>query len=114
MAQVILLRGVNVGGAGKLLMADLRAHVAELGGGRVLTYIQSGNCVCSQAVDPDALADRINQAQGFCPKVMAFSETDWRGRLDTFPFAQEDPRKCMRFFTPATSRWMKPPLRSMC
>jgi len=40
-----LLRGVNVGGARKLAMAELRSAVAGLGATDVETYIQSGNVV---------------------------------------------------------------------
>ena len=42
---VALLRAVNVGGYGKLSMADLRALLQKLGYSRVETYIQSGNAV---------------------------------------------------------------------
>ena len=40
-----LLRAVNVGGTGKLPMADLRAICAEIGFGNAQTYIASGNVV---------------------------------------------------------------------
>src|ERR1700687_579690 len=42
---VILLRAVNVGGTGKLSMADLKKMLTVLGFERVETYIQSGNAV---------------------------------------------------------------------
>src|SRR6476660_9123891 len=42
---VVLLRGVNVGGANRLAMADLRNLVTALGHTEVSTYIQSGNVV---------------------------------------------------------------------
>jgi uncharacterized protein (DUF1697 family) len=42
-----LLRGVNVGGRGKLPMADLRAMIEGCGHHDVSTYIQSGNAVFS-------------------------------------------------------------------
>src|SRR5215469_10461815 len=41
--HVALLRGINVGGGGKLAMADLRQLVSSLGHEDVTTYIQSGN-----------------------------------------------------------------------
>lgn len=40
--MVALLRGVNVGGAGVLPMADLRAIAMTAGFENVRTYIQSG------------------------------------------------------------------------
>jgi len=44
-----LLRAVNVGGTGKLPMADLRAMCAEIGFADVQTYIASGNVVFDSA-----------------------------------------------------------------
>src|SRR5215475_6916027 len=43
--HVALLRGINVGGGGKLAMADLRQLLSSLGHTDVTTYIQSGNVV---------------------------------------------------------------------
>ena len=40
---IALLRGVNVGGANKLPMKELRASVESLGYRDVATYVQSGN-----------------------------------------------------------------------
>jgi uncharacterized protein (DUF1697 family) len=40
---IALLRAVNVGGTGKLPMADLTTMCEEIGFGRVRTYIASGN-----------------------------------------------------------------------
>jgi uncharacterized protein (DUF1697 family) len=46
---VVLLRGVNVGGANRLPMKDLRELVTSLGHSDVVTYIQSGNLVLTSA-----------------------------------------------------------------
>lgn len=43
--HIALLRAVNVGGTGKLAMADFRSILAGLGYTNVETYIQSGNAV---------------------------------------------------------------------
>lgn len=42
---IAILRGINVGGKRKILMADLRLHFQELGFTNIQTYIQSGNVV---------------------------------------------------------------------
>ncbi|WP_158971007.1 DUF1697 domain-containing protein [Chachezhania sediminis] len=101
-AQVILLRGINVGGHGKLTMADLKAHLAALGAERVETHIQSGNAVVSPPVDPEALADRIEAAQGFRPHVAAIAAGDWDARMARNPFAdrmtEADPQSLHVFF----------------
>jgi uncharacterized protein (DUF1697 family) len=54
---VALLRGINVGGRNRILMADLRACFEEHGYTDVRTYIQSGN-VIFDAEEPDREALR--------------------------------------------------------
>jgi uncharacterized protein (DUF1697 family) len=56
MRQVVLLRGVNVGGRNKLAMPALRAALEQAGMEDVTTYVQSGNVVLDSAAEPDALA----------------------------------------------------------
>ena len=43
--HISLLRGINVGGKRKILMADLKALYAKLGFKNVVSYIQSGNVI---------------------------------------------------------------------
>jgi uncharacterized protein (DUF1697 family) len=43
MKYLALLRGINVGGKNKIKMAELKAHLEDLGFEEVSTYIQSGN-----------------------------------------------------------------------
>lgn len=45
MRYVLLLRGINVGGKNKVVMADLKADLAELGFQNPVSYINSGNLV---------------------------------------------------------------------
>ena len=49
---VALLRAVNVGGTGKLPMADLRSMCRDAGFARVETYIASGNVVFESKATP--------------------------------------------------------------
>ena len=60
--QVALLRGINVGKAKRVAMADLRALVEGLGYGDVRTLLNSGNVVFSAAETPAAAASRIENA----------------------------------------------------
>ena len=96
-AQVLLLRGVNVGGHGKLPMADLRALLSDLGGGTVRTYIQSGNAVVARAVAAGAVAGAIEAAHGFRPDVLALSAAEWRERVASRALA-EDSKALHGFF----------------
>ena len=61
--QVALLRGINVGRAKRVAMADLRALVESLGYGDVRTLLNSGNVVftASAAAKGDA-ASRIEKS----------------------------------------------------
>jgi uncharacterized protein (DUF1697 family) len=66
MRYVGLLRGVNVGAAKRLAMADLRAALESLGFDRVRTVLQSGNVVFDADAAPDARAieDAIHATTG--------------------------------------------------
>ncbi|MER5933014.1 DUF1697 domain-containing protein [Streptomyces sp. NPDC002054] len=58
-----LLRGINVGGAKKVPMAQLREVLEELGHTGVQTYLQSGNAVFTAPdQDPAALARTLERA----------------------------------------------------
>jgi uncharacterized protein (DUF1697 family) len=54
--QIVLLRGVNVGGRNKVAMPALRNALEAAGMKNVVTYVQSGNVVLDSALKPDALA----------------------------------------------------------
>jgi uncharacterized protein (DUF1697 family) len=55
-----LFRGINVGKAKRIAMADLRALLAKLGYGNVRTLLNSGNAVFTAGAEPAAkIATRI-------------------------------------------------------
>lgn len=58
-SYVALLRAVNVGGTGKLAMADLRDMGLELGFGNVRTFIASGNLLFESALEESAVKQRL-------------------------------------------------------
>jgi len=60
--QVSLLRGINVGRANRIGMADLRAVYEQLGCRDVTTYVQSGNVILASPVAPDELSRRVEIA----------------------------------------------------
>jgi len=67
---IALLRGINVGGARKVPMGDLRELCGALGHADVRTYIQSGNVVFTAKSAPPArirtaLEKRIEENFGF-------------------------------------------------
>jgi len=62
MIHIALLRGVNIGSAKRVAMADLRTLVAGLGFDDVRTLLNSGNLVYrADGVKPAAAGERIEQ-----------------------------------------------------
>jgi uncharacterized protein (DUF1697 family) len=61
---IAILRGINVGGKRKILMADLKQLFIELGFSDVSTYIQSGNVLFSteKQEEEDQLAGKLEQS----------------------------------------------------
>jgi uncharacterized protein (DUF1697 family) len=61
---ISMLRGINVGGHKKILMADLRALYKKLKFSNIESYIQSGNVVfdTESKTTPSELAQMIEQA----------------------------------------------------
>jgi uncharacterized protein (DUF1697 family) len=103
-AYVLLLRGINVGGAGKLPMADLRALLSGLGCTSVKTYIQSGNAVFASDLPRDdltiAIRDAIAAGHGFRPFAMLLTESELADALtgNPWPEAEGDSKPMHLFF----------------
>ncbi|MEL6608735.1 MAG: DUF1697 domain-containing protein [Pseudomonadota bacterium] len=57
--HAILLRGVNVGGHGKLPMKPFVVALAEAGLQAPASYIQSGNITCLSDLDPTGIAELV-------------------------------------------------------
>lgn len=106
-AYVALLRGINVGGHNRVLMADLRRVVTELGHGDVATYINSGNVVLtSDRTDEEELgrelADAVRERLGPAPAVLVRPLDELEQVVAATPYAPEpDPRKVHAVFLPA-------------
>jgi uncharacterized protein (DUF1697 family) len=57
---IVLLRGINVSGQKKILMAELREMISALGFTNVQTYIQSGNIILdSKTASPELVEEKI-------------------------------------------------------
>ncbi|MEN8790450.1 MAG: DUF1697 domain-containing protein [Flavobacteriaceae bacterium] len=77
---IALLRGINVGGHKKIIMADLRNHFLKWGFKDVKTYIQSGNIIfTSEETKVEELSGRIRNgilnAYGFEIQVWVCERT---------------------------------------
>lgn len=105
MRYVLLLRGINVGGRNKVVMAELRQQVEVRGYTDVETYINSGNLFFSSVHSrADIVADFDQFFATKYPFVETFallSEGDYLAELAQLPaWWQEDYfRKNVLFFT---------------
>ena len=92
---IALLRGINVGGHKKILMAELRAHLADSGLKNVKTYIQSGNIVFDSKETPKILSKSIRQSildnYGFEVPVIVFKQAFLTQVINENPFLLKNP-----------------------
>lgn len=104
---IALLRGINVGNAKRVAMADLRELLAGMGFTHVRTLLNSGNAVF-EAPRPQAerlavtLAAAIEERFGFQVPVVVVTEQDLNAVVaaNTLPQAGQDPSKFLvAFFT---------------
>jgi uncharacterized protein (DUF1697 family) len=88
--HVVLLRGVNVGGRGKLPMAQLREICTSLSCTDVSTYIQSGNVLLDSSLSAGDLAAKleraVGEAVGFTPRVVVRTPGDLEAALAANPY----------------------------
>ncbi|QAY64072.1 DUF1697 domain-containing protein [Xylanimonas allomyrinae] len=106
--HVVLLRAVNVGGTGKLPMADLRRIALEAGYTGVETYIASGNLLLeSGAAGPEgetavahALEAALEAYAGGPVGVLVRGPAELRRVLDANPFPAEPGNRVAVLFLP--------------
>lgn len=99
---VALLRGVNVGTAKRIAMADLRAGFEGAGFTNVRTVLQSGNVVFDSAgaVDAATLESLIESATGVRAGVVLLDAPRLRAIIDENPLAEvaDDPARLLITF----------------
>lgn len=91
--KIGLLRGINVGGKRKILMADLKAMCEKMGLKNVNTYIQSGNLIFNSdrknAELENALENAIAEEFGFEVPVTVRSEKELENSISNNPFFEK-------------------------
>lgn len=97
---VVLLRGINVGGRGKLPMTELRELLAGLEASNVSTYIQSGNVVFDgdQRDWAELIAAAIEASKGFRPRVLVIGADEFRAVVADNPFPTDEPKAMHLYF----------------
>jgi uncharacterized protein (DUF1697 family) len=109
MKAVAFLRAVNVGGTGKIAMADLKALAADIGLGDPKTLLQSGNLVFeagakSPSVLETLLAREVETRLGLKTEFMVRTGAMLKQIIAGNPFpaeAKNDPARLHVFFLKA-------------
>ncbi|EED67601.1 DUF1697 domain-containing protein [Comamonas testosteroni] len=99
---IALLRAVNVGGTGKLPMAELKSMCEAEGCTQVQTYIASGNVVlkadCSAQQLKSALARRLASYAGKPIEVFVRTLQQMKQVLEANPFPQSPGNRAVAIF----------------
>jgi uncharacterized protein (DUF1697 family) len=103
--QIALIRGINVGRAKRLAMADFRALLEKIGYSEVHTILNSGNAVfVSEDTDTAhsslCIEEAIYKKVGFSAKVMVFTEEELNDIVIDNPLGEiaNDPSKLIVMF----------------
>jgi len=103
--HIALLRAVNVGGTGKLPMAELRAMAGRIGFDNPRTYIASGNLVFESAMTADEARETLEAAlEAYAGKpvgVIMRSPDAMQAVLDANPFPEAAGNRCIVHFLDA-------------
>lgn len=92
---IALLRGINVGGKRKILMADLKVLFTDLGFKNIETYIQSGNVLfdCDMSISAAEISTKIENAIatkfGFEVPIVISSIDEIKTAIETNPFLKD-------------------------
>ena len=111
MRYAALLRGINVGGKTKIAMADLRALLEGLGYDDVVTYLQSGNTVCSATKKPKPadIEQAIERELGLDVRVIIRTHKELVAVVEANPFpdAVKNPKSVHVSFLSGTPKSTK-------
>ena len=101
----LLVRGINVGGKNKVVMAQLRQELTELGVEKVDTYINSGNIFFTSTDPKERLVEKLEAFfEVHYPFIQSFSllsQEDYEAELKNLPawWSEDLARKDVLFYT---------------
>ena len=106
----LLVRGINVGGKNKVVMAQLRQELTELGLEKVETYINSGNIFFTSTDPKERLVEKLEEFfEIHYPFIQSFSllsQEDYEAECANLPnwWTEEMARKDVLFYTEGLDR----------
>ncbi|BDT65060.1 hypothetical protein SP4011_14770 [Streptococcus parapneumoniae] len=101
----LLVRGINVGGKNKVVMAELRQELTELGIEKVETYINSGNIFFTSTEPKARLVEKLETFFGtrypFIQSFSLLSQEDYEAEVENLPawWNEDLARKDVLFYT---------------
>ena len=101
----LLVRGINVGGKNKVVMAQLRQELTELGLEKVETYINSGNIFFTSTAPKARLVEKLEAFFAvhypFIQNFSLLSQEDYEAELENLPdwWTKDLARKDVLFYT---------------
>ena len=101
----LLVRGINVGGKNKVIMAELRQELTELGIEKVETYINSGNVFFTSTDSKSQLLEKLEAFFAvhypFIQSFSLLSQEDYEEELNNLPdwWTKDLARKDVLFYT---------------
>ena len=110
MRFALLVRGINVGGKNKVVMAQLRQELTELGFEQVETYINSGNIFFTTDLSRSQLVECLSTFfENHYPFIQCFSllsREDYEAECANLPqwWIEEMARKDVLFYTEGLDR----------
>lgn len=103
--HALLVRGINVGSKNKVVMAELRHELTELGLEKVETYINSGNIFFTSSASKVQLIERLEIFFGtrypFIQSFSLLSQEDYEAEVENLPswWNEDLARKDVLFYT---------------
>ena len=101
----LLIRGINVGGKNKVVMAQLRQELTELGLEKVETYINSGNIFFTSIAPKVRLVEKLEAFFAvhypFIQSFSLLSQEDYEEEVENLPawWNEDLARKDVLFYT---------------
>jgi len=105
MRYALLVRGINVGGKNKVVMAELRQELTVLGLEKVETYINSGNVFFTSTDSKNQLIEKLEAFFEFnYPFIQSFSllsQEEYEAEVENLPawWNEDLARKDVLFYT---------------
>ena len=105
MRYALLVRGINVGGKNKVVMAELRQELTVLGLEKVETYINSGNVFFTSTDSKNQLIEKLEAFfEVHYPFIQSFSllsQEEYEAEVENLPawWSEDLARKDVLFYT---------------